>query len=55
MTIEETIQKLEELKKEKELEIKNQNYERAAKIRDDIRKLTDLLEELMNPPDSDKK
>ena len=55
MNIEETIQKLEELNNEKVLEIKNQNYERAAKIRDDIRKLTDLLEELMNPSDPDKK
>ena len=48
MTEEELIIKLDELTKLKQTEIQNQNYERAAQIRDEIRKYTELLEELMN-------
>lgn len=39
--------------KEKDISVKNQDYERAAKIRDDIRKFTDELEDLMNPKEKD--
>lgn len=53
MTIKQIIQKLEQLEQEKVLEIDNQNYERAAKLRDDIRKLTDALEEARNPSDEE--
>lgn len=45
---EEIIKKLDELMELKKLEISNQNYERAAQIRDEIRKYTERLEELMN-------
>lgn len=48
MTEEELIIKLDELTKLKQTEIQNQNYERAAQIRDEIRKFTEQLEELMN-------
>ena len=48
MTEEELIIKLDELTKLKQTEIQNQNYERAAQIRDEIRKYTEQLEELMN-------
>ena len=44
---------LENIEKEKDTVIKNQNYERAAKLRDDYRKYTDELEDLMNPKEKD--
>jgi len=52
--VKEIIIELENLTKEKDISIKNQNYERAAKIRDDVRKYTDELEDLMNPVEKDK-
>ncbi len=51
--VKEIIIDLENLTKEKDISIKNQDYERAAKIRDDIRKFTDELEDLMNPKEKD--
>jgi protein-arginine kinase activator protein McsA len=48
MTEKELIEKLDELVKLKEIEINNQNYERAAQIRDEIRKYTEQLEDVMN-------
>lgn len=48
MTEQELIKKLDDLIEQKELEISNGNYERAAQIRDLIRKHTNQLEELMN-------
>jgi protein-arginine kinase activator protein McsA len=48
MTEQELITKIDELIELKTTEISNQNYERAAQIRDDIRKHTEQLEELMN-------
>jgi protein-arginine kinase activator protein McsA len=48
MSEQELIIKLDELYELKEKEISNQNYERAAQIRDEIRKYTEQLEELMN-------
>jgi protein-arginine kinase activator protein McsA len=48
MSEQELIDKLDELYQLKETEISNQNYERAAEIRDEIRKYTELLEDLMN-------
>lgn len=48
MTEQELIIKLEQLTELKAKEISNQNYERAAQIRDEIRKYTEQLEELMN-------
>ena len=53
MTVNQIILKIEELEKEKLFEIRNKNYERAAKLRDDIRKLIDELEEAMNPSDEE--
>lgn len=51
--VKEIIIDLENLTKAKDISIKNQDYERAAKIRDDIRKFTDELEDLMNPKEKD--
>lgn len=48
MNEQELIIKLEQLTELKATEISNQNYERAAQIRDEIRKYTEQLEELMN-------
>ena len=48
MTEQELIIKLDQLTELKNAEISNQNYERAAQIRDEIRKYTEQLEELMN-------
>jgi protein-arginine kinase activator protein McsA len=48
MNEQELILKLEQLTELKSKEISNQNYERAAQIRDEIRKYTEQLEELMN-------
>lgn len=48
MNEQELIIKLEELAELKNTEIANQNYERAAQIRDEMRKFTEQLEELMN-------
>jgi protein-arginine kinase activator protein McsA len=48
MNEKELIIKLEELTELKNTEISNQNYERAAQIRDEIRKYTEQLEDLMN-------
>lgn len=48
MTEQELIIKLDELTELKNAEISTQNYVRAAQIRDEIRKYTELLEELMN-------
>ena len=48
MSEQELIVKLDELYELKVKEISNQNYERAAQIRDEIRKYTEQLEELMN-------
>jgi protein-arginine kinase activator protein McsA len=48
MNEQELIFKLEQLSELKAKEISNQNYERAAQLRDDIRKYTEQLEELMN-------
>jgi len=52
--VKELITVLENLAVEKDREVKNQNYERAAKLRDDVRKYTDELEDLMNPIEKDK-
>ena len=49
MSIEELIEKLEILIADKEQAIQNTEYERAAQLRDEIRKYNDLLEEAMNP------
>ena len=49
-TEQELINKLDKLIEEKELLIKNQNYEQAAFIRDKIRTYTNQLEEIMNSP-----
>lgn len=46
MTEKELIEKIEQLKKEKELDIKSQNYPTAAHKRDLILKYTKQLEEL---------
>lgn len=43
MTKEEIIKDLEEIQKKKALAIKNQQYEYAAKLRDDERKCRNLL------------
>ena len=48
ITEKELIDKLIELNKEKEKEIANFNYENAARIRDQIRRFTIDLEDLMN-------
>lgn len=48
MNEQELVKKLDELIALKDLEIKNQNYELAAQIRDDIRRYNTQLEELMN-------
>ena len=48
MTEHELKDKLDNLYEEKESLVKNKNYERAAAIRDEIRKYTEQLEELMN-------
>ena len=53
MTEQELIKKLDDLIEQKELEISNGNYERAAQIRDLIRKYTDQLEKLMNNENDD--
>jgi ATP-dependent Clp protease ATP-binding subunit ClpC len=52
--VKEIISILENLNSEKDKAIKSQEYERAAKIRDDVRKFTDELEDLMNPREKDK-
>jgi hypothetical protein len=49
-TEQELIEKLDKLVQENETAIKNQEYEKAACIRDEIRTSTNLLEEAMNPP-----
>lgn len=48
ITEKELIEKLEQLTEQKSEAIKDGHYERAAQIRDEIRKFTDELEELMN-------
>ncbi|MBP5984323.1 MAG: UvrB/UvrC motif-containing protein [Fluviicola sp.] len=48
MNEQELINKINELTELKKSEIFNQHYERAAQIRDDIRKYTEQLEDLMN-------
>lgn len=47
---EELIELLENLAKQKARAIKNQEYQRAAEIRDQERKYREQLEDLMNPP-----
>jgi protein-arginine kinase activator protein McsA len=51
--VKEIISILENLNSEKDKAIKSQEYERAAKIRDDVRKFTDELEDLMYPKEKD--
>jgi excinuclease UvrABC helicase subunit UvrB len=47
----ELIEILENLEKQKARVIKNQNYQRAAEIRDQERKYREQLEDLLNPPE----
>ena len=47
----ELIEILENLEKQKARVIKNQDYQRAAEIRDEERKYREQLEDLMNPPE----
>jgi ATP-dependent Clp protease ATP-binding subunit ClpC len=51
--VKEIIAVLENIEKEKDTAIKNQNYELAAKLRDDNRKYTNELEDLLNPSEKD--
>ena len=51
--VKEIIAVLENIEKEKDTAIKNQNYELAAKLRDDNRKYTSELEDLLNPSEKD--
>jgi ATP-dependent Clp protease ATP-binding subunit ClpC len=51
--VKEIIVVLENIEKEKDTAIKNQNYELAAKLRDDNRKYTSELEDLLNPSEKD--
>lgn len=48
MTEKDLVEKLNKLAEQKSEVIKNGHYERAAQIRDEIRKYTEELEELMN-------
>ena len=49
MTEEQLIEKLNDLTAQKNDAIKSQKYEHAATLRDDIRKYTEMLDNLMNP------
>ena len=53
MKEEEIISKLNDLTSQKDEAIKSQKYEHAATLRDEIRKYTEMLDDLMNPTKDD--
>jgi hypothetical protein len=50
--VRELIEELKKLEEEKDIAVKNREYELAASIRDKHRQAIEKLEDLMNPPES---